>query len=215
MWYLCILVIGGGLIYSFLKYDKRLSINILLPLICIMGYTYIFGRSVEGRIEVWDVDGFVKGTLLRGLSGLSLGVLIAYIMERKQECLIIWHKTIMAGAIVCFGMLIFTLTAERGVYYDRYALLFIPPIILSCFAPNSWFVRLFASRMWTLLGGITFEMLLLHYRIVIPIHESLISKIEIPLWLNYVFYCILTIMISYLFKKLFEIARRICVAYGN
>ena len=42
LWYLSVLVVGGGLIYSMLKHFKDIAISFILPLLVILIYTYIF-----------------------------------------------------------------------------------------------------------------------------------------------------------------------------
>lgn len=85
LWYLSILLVGGGLLYALLKYDQRLALNIVFPWLCLLGYVYIFSNSSDGCIQVWGTDGASVMKLLRGVSGMSLGALLAYFFIRKQK----------------------------------------------------------------------------------------------------------------------------------
>ena len=202
LWYLCILLVGGGLLYSFFRYNKRLATHVIIPLICLMGYTYLFGKSPNGSIEVWDVDGPIKATLVRGMAGMSLGILLACIYEKKCDFITKHHYLIDSVSIVGIIILFFVIITKT--YYDKYILLFIPPVLLACFNGKSLINKVFKSRIWLLLGGVSFEMLLLHFRIAMPLHETLMEKCTIPIWLDYFIYCILTVIISYLFKIMYN-----------
>lgn len=202
LWYLSILVIGGGLIYSLLKYNKRLSINVCLPLLCLIGYTYIFNESQTGSIEVWDVEGGIKAALLRGMAGMSLGVLLSYFMEQKGG--ILEKKPAFTCFVSIISLLMFLFVITSTPYYDKYALLFIPPILLGCFIRESIINKVFASSIWISMGGITFEMLLLHFRIIMPFHSFIFNITNIPICLNYLVYILLLIICSWAFKFMFN-----------
>lgn len=110
LWYLSILLVGGGLLYALLKYDQRLALNIVFPWLCLQGYVYIFSNSPDGSIQVWGANGASVMKLLRGVAGMSLGVLLAYFFTRKQEKLkkhCIWLSIVGGDVLLCIFLLFF------------------------------------------------------------------------------------------------------------
>lgn len=197
LWYLCILLVGGGLIYSILRYNRQLAIKVLLPFLCLWGYTYIFGKSATGSIEVWGVENGIKATLVRGMADMSLGVLLSYVFNVKGQYIRQKLTFINLSSLIGLALVMFIIMGTP--YFDRYILIAIPPLLLACFTEKSLINSLFQSRKWVVLGGGTYEMLLLHFRVVMPIHESLMALFAVPIWLNYLIYGMLLVLMSYLF----------------
>ena len=88
MWYVSVLLFGGAFVYALLRFDKRLTVSIILPMIVLVGYTYIFNMDKRGRIDSFDLYGGVYSPMLRGVCGMSLGVVLGYIFVLKKQCVL-------------------------------------------------------------------------------------------------------------------------------
>ena len=183
---------GGGGIYLLIKYKEELSVKILLPLIILITYTYIF--YVSDNIESW------KGVipLLRGVAGMSIGVLLYYFRER----FII--DNIFCNIIGCMSFILYITIMFVAPFYDKYSLILIPCILLCAFNENSILNKTFKSSIWSFLGSITFEMYLLH-SLFIYILKSMANFLNIDIAYNVILFIILLFVLcsfSYLFKQL-------------
>lgn len=57
MWYVSVLLFGGAFVYALLRFNKRLALSIILPMIVLVGYTYIFSMDKRGRVDGFDLHG--------------------------------------------------------------------------------------------------------------------------------------------------------------
>ena len=169
LWYLSVLVYGGGWIYALIYFYRRLSINIVLPLIVVLGYTFLFNLDLENKIEHWEVATFVKIEMLRGVCDMSLGVLVGYLHERKSEYFIKNKTYVDVFSLLSFiiALILCVLTFDL----DSYNLIFFSVVIVGCLQPKSLFNRLFRSPLWVYLGKLTFDMLLLHAPLIYVFHS--------------------------------------------
>lgn len=182
---------GGGGIYLLIKYKEEFSVKILLPLIILITYSYIF--YVSDNIESW------KGVipLLRGVAGMSIGVLLYYFRER------IIIGNIFCNIIGCMSFILYITIMIITPFYDKYSIIFIPCILLCAFNENSILNKTFKSSIWSFLGSITFEMYILH-SLFIYILKSMTNFLNINIAYNVISFIILLFVLclfSYLFKQ--------------
>lgn len=48
-WYVSVLLVGGGILYAILHYNKKVALSIAFPLFVLLSYTYLLG--VNGSLE--------------------------------------------------------------------------------------------------------------------------------------------------------------------
>lgn len=205
MWYVSVLLFGGAFVYALLRYNKRLAISIVLPMIILVGYTYIFNMDKRGRIDGFDLYGGVYTPMLRGVCGISLGVVLGYIFVLKKQC--IQHiKTWVINALGLFSLCLFLLFEifPTSQSYDRYLLIVVPFLLLACFMESSLFNKLFSSSCFSILGGYSWQMLVYHGRIIIPLYVTLkaILNLTCPLWLDLSLFSVVCVGVSAFFKML-------------
>ena len=205
MWYVSVLLFGGAFVYALLRYNKRLAISIVLPMIILVGYTYIFNMDKRGRIDGFDLYGGVYTPMLRGVCGISLGVVLGYIFVLKKQC--IQHvKTWVINALGLFSLCLFLLFEifPTSQSYDRYLLIVVPFLLLACFMERSLFNKLFSSSCFSILGGYSWQMLVYHGRIIIPLYVTLkaILNLTCPLWLDLLLFSVVCVGVSAFFKML-------------
>ena len=150
-------------------------------------------------LEYWGaVHGFYL-PLWRGISGMGLGVLIGYLLREKKG-LIDHYPRLVSWCSVLSLIAILALMFCNG-QHDACILLFAPPFILGCMHEESWLHKRFTSRWWLFLGGLTYEMLIVHllvrgFFIYFRIYE------QIPALLLVVAYLSIVMLCSYLLKKI-------------
>lgn len=205
MWYVSVLLFGGAFVYALLRFDKRLTVSIILPMIVLVGYTYIFSMDKRGRIDSFDLHGGIYTPMLRGVCGMSLGVVLGYIFVLKKQC-VLRVKTWVIDALGLISLCLFLVFAifPTSQSYDRYLLIIVPFLLLACFVEKSLFNKLFGNKYWAILGGYSWQMLVYHGRIIIPLYVLLKTafKFAIPLWLDLLLFSIVCVGVSAFFKML-------------
>jgi len=159
LWYLSVLIVGGGLLYAMLNTGKRVTVNVILPVLVILVYTYLFS-SDKPSLENWDIVGCFPLPLLRGMAGISIGILTYHIYINNIGSITRYRTLLNLVSIPCFLFFILSMFAVQS--YDCYVLIFVPVMILSCVVPGTWINIAFSSSFWAKCGGITYEMYLLH-----------------------------------------------------
>ena len=163
LWYLNVLVVGGGLIYSMLKHLKDISVSLILPLLVLLIYTYIFNENND-CLEFFGTKNWLYKPLARGIAGMSLGVLLGCLIKRKEASLIKYRHIfdILSGcSLIGLTFIIFSNT-----HYDRYALLCSCIIIITCFIKTSIYNRILTYKIWSFLGELSLEMYIVHFALV-------------------------------------------------
>lgn len=155
MWYVSVLLFGGAFVYALLRFDKRLTVSIILPMIVLVGYTYIFSMDKRGRIDSFDLHGGIYTPMLRGVCGISLGVVLGYIFVLKKQC-VLRVKTWVIDALGLISLCLFLVFAifPTSQSYDRYLLIIVPFLLLVCFVEKSLFNKLFGNKYCAILGGV-------------------------------------------------------------
>ena len=161
-WYLSVLLVGGGLLYAILHGNKKVAISIIFPLFVLLAYTYLIG--INGSTEHFATKGALSQCLLRGMAGMALGVLLAAFKARYSDTLA--KKNVLLDIVCLLAVLIVCIVLFSVKHYDRFALLAFSVLIISCFVPTTFINRILSSGIWAKLGGITFEMLLVHSPVI-------------------------------------------------
>lgn len=205
MWYVSVLIFGGAFVYALLRYNKRLVLSIVLPMVVLVGYTYIFSMDMRGRIDSFDLHGGIYTPMLRGICGISLGVVLGYILVLKKHYL----QRVRTWVIDVLGLISLVLFLgfcyiPTSLSYDRYLLIVVPFLLLACFDEKSLFNKLFGNKCWDILGGYSWQMLVYHGRIIIPLYILLKTafKFAIPLWLDLLLFSFVCVGVSASLKML-------------
>lgn len=198
LWYFSVLIWGGGCLYALLKYNKRLTVNVLLPIYTLLFYTYIFSNrdSIDifnNRISIgcWDKHIFYI-PMLRGLAGMSFGIITAELSLKILPKIKKTHLLFDIISILSFILLLVVFCISKS--YDRYAIIFIPILILNCVSGRGILYRLLNRKIFSQLGGITYEMYILHVPLLL-ILGFLFKDSEMGSVLRYIIF-LLIIMIS-------------------
>lgn len=161
-WYVSVLLVGGGILYAILHWHREVALSVIFPLLVLSSYTYLLGFG--GSLEQFANDGFISQCLLRGIAAMALGIVLAAFKEGYSDFLIENHLWLDIACLLSVAITYIVLFSNR--HYDRFALLAFSVLIVSCFIPSTLINRLFKSSVWGKLGGITFEMLLVHCPII-------------------------------------------------
>jgi peptidoglycan/LPS O-acetylase OafA/YrhL len=199
LWYLCVLLYGGGLIYSIIRNSRKWALGVILPLFVIFGYSYIFSNH-NCCIERWGNNDGIYLPFVRGIADMSLGVLLMAFISRKRS-LLCNHLLLINMMSICglCGIIVQSLIEPS---YDQYVLIFLPFLLMACFLDNTIFNRLFSHKIWEVLGSLSFEMFLIHAFIAKCFSHTIMHILSTP-WLIVCCYLTTVIISAYLFKRIF------------
>jgi len=200
LWYVVVLIIGGFIIYALLDYNQKLSLKVIFPILILLYFTFCFNKGES--IERWQVEGGVfYNPLWRGTAGLALGTILFYLFRNYGNKL----NMEALNLISCFSFVLALVLLFAPAFYDSYFLLLFPTIIIGALFQESWLNRLFCSDKWITVGGITYEMYLLHIPIK-GIIGSIADKTELHLSHAAIItsYVALTILSAYLLQIIYK-----------
>lgn len=156
MWYLSVLLIGGALLYALLRNNRNKAITLYIPFVCIFGLAYVYNAEHD----------FIPGinrSLMRGLSEMSLGVLIAVLMERKKQAIARRAGWFDLMGIVAFCGFTLMILAEGN--YDYLSVVLVPLMLIAIMTPECRAARMVHSKIWLHLGGLSLYMYIIHQAI--------------------------------------------------
>lgn len=194
VWYLSVLIVGGGLLYAF-AYNFKRFLSCIAPCIVLFGYTFLVNVTNGNFDEFYTVE-FMRLPLLRGLCGMSLGMLIGA-LSKKQD-LIKRQIIIDILCLLSFGGIIYCLCSTAN--WDIYFCLFSAIVIFSCLIPNSLINKVVHQDFFNRLGNIAFDMLLLHFPVNILWYHSI--GIHLPSQMSVLLCLIVNVIMAWLFNFL-------------
>ena len=204
LWFLCVLIVGGGMIYTWIYVNKRITIGVVLPLLIVIGFSFLFNISTEIKIEHWGVYGIVALPLLRGILDMSIGVLLAYLQLKKSKN--IQQKRHIFNIIWIVSFVLVIILHFLPFDLDQYSLIFFSLLVVGAMIPGSIVEKIFRGDIWLKLGSITFSMLVLHasiIRIYLDFIHPYIGTGNRVIKMG--LYILLLVGVSFLFDRLFDV----------
>ena len=161
LWFVSILIFGGAIIFSFFINCGHKAIAIIIPLMVILGITYLTSFGDCGLVWREQLKGSpLSCDLMRGVLEMGIGVLLSYIYDQKKDSFKNQPLLVnIIGFIGAFGMLLIVLSYNN---YDTLALFFVPMLILGCVNAKSWLSRVFKGKVWGWLGELSMYMYFIH-----------------------------------------------------
>lgn len=197
VWYLSSLIFGGAFLYSFLTYNRRLSLRLFFPIV-LMILTYIFSNG--NNVDLWGVEGWFYRPLLRGVAGMGIGVLLGHFLQFYKDRLSIRFVNITSILSLCGILLILFLENT----FDAYIFLFSPFVILSCFYEKSLLYKCTSFQVFGRLGEITFDMLIIHCIIInvyVLVNRYMNLSYSIPILIAYL---VIVVCSSFILNRIFK-----------
>lgn len=159
LWFLSILIFGGAILYGMLCSFYKQSTSLFLPAICIFGFSFLLSNGncqLQNQMNLYGLQSW----MIRGLSEMSLGIMISVFFIKKRQSIIGRTKILNVMSIVALvGM--FLMAIAHG-NYDYLALFLVPILIITCVTENSLFDLIFKSDIWDYLGGLSMYMYFIH-----------------------------------------------------
>ena len=197
LWYYSVLIWGGAIWYAILRFNAKACVNIVLPLFVLSYYSWHFGNY--DSLEVWGHHG-IYVPFFRGLADMGTGILLAclvpYVPVNSLSKLVMHFMTITS--LPLFAYLLYAQAS-----YDKYCLILIPLILLDCIHKDGLLGKLLNRRVFSFMGGVSFEMYVLHFPLILLFNKvKNVCGISASPLSVFVVYVVLITIISIFFKKL-------------
>lgn len=204
-WFFSILIYGGAIVYTLIKYYPKACIRIVFPILTCLFYTSIFNFQDGPGLEQWRVEVFFSMPFLRGVTDISLGVLIGYAFFSYQQ---IWQKyTKCLDALGIISSILYVWIIFSGQKEAPYAILFICMLLICCLNPDSRIHLIFKSTKWLYLGNMAFDLFLIHVVLKFGIYAIGKYLYLTPLT-QFLCYAVLLIPTAYMFRVLINAIQR-------
>ena len=198
IWYISVLIVGGGLIYSSLKNFNKIATDFLFPLITLLVYTYLLNENGYS-LEMWGTNNGFHLPFWRGIAGMCLGCIISKVFMLKEisfQTKFIKHLNVL----FVFALMGCIYSVFSIKHYDGYVILCFIIIILSCFLQNSIINKLIFQKIWLKMGSLSLDMFILHAYVLRFIYKAenmnILQKDSV---VNLLYYIPLLLVMSYLF----------------
>lgn len=161
LWQLCTLIVVSHIMFSLLKWEKNLTLNVLCPLITIGVYTYFANAYDVAEPKDWGVEcQFIYIPLVRAAGNLAIGMFANYPINCCLEYLngIDNKKTsIIVSVMGCLTIIVFFL--NRG----SYAIVIPFLLLLICLLyRKSIFTILFSAKIFSYFDKLSLALYLNH-----------------------------------------------------
>lgn len=202
LWYLSVLIFGGGFIYNLLKVNTTVTVKVILPIFSVLVYTYIFQHGQNHMVEYFGIKhGVLYMPMLRGLADMSIGVLGYHFLINQKEQIAqnnAYQRLINVLAIssVAIVLLLFFI----DTHFDEYFILLSVFILFGCFTESGILTKYIKSNIWIKLGGITYEMLLIHNIVSLCLNQAN-DYIQLNQIILLIIYIGLVISLSFALKR--------------
>lgn len=198
IWFFSTLIYGGALVYALTKYYTNVSIRIIFPVIAFCYFAYTFQNGTTESLENWNVISFIPLALVRGISEMGFGVVIGYLFYNYGEVLQRNLKVLNFGATVALILYLAVVIDNRQ--FSQYALVFIPILICTALTKGSILSRFLKGKIWLFLGGLSFDIFIIHYPMIAIFRHFLLVCAGLPLWLMATLYYVSLVPAAYIFN---------------
>ena len=196
MWYFCVLIWGGALLYYLIDKYRDLSTHLFIPIICLLVLTFLCNQG--GTLAIWEIYGCFYIPFMRGIAEMGLGILLCTFAHSR------YNKLRNSKCIDCLSVIAFILTFylfDASENYDKYVFLTFPLIIFAGMQNRSFLHASFQHKIWLKLGGVTWEMYLIH-----AVLGSIVSNILIELGFSwniywFILYAVIATCTAFVFKS--------------
>ncbi len=160
IWFISILLLAGAFLYSLLRNYNHFAISIIIPAISFWGISYLLQNGTHSFANSTHIPGFYS-RCVRGVSEMGIGILLAYVLNRKEFLFRKYKKFIGLSAAISLLGIVLIVSANGN--YDYLLLFFIPLILSSCIIKDSLLQKVFYHNFWRRFGDISMYMYFIHY----------------------------------------------------
>lgn len=203
LWQVSTLVISGYFIYTLLRYNEKLSTQILFPVAILLIQVYL-----KGDIDTFGTVGIFYIPMVRAFSAISFGVLVFKLLHSE-----IYAKNFAQHKLALNICSILSLVTVF-VFHDNQILLITSVFIIAALVePTSWLNKIFNHKIFSSFGELSYAVYLNHALIVWFMYDfapDIFRVLSIPsntfitgavFFTGLTVYSVITLALVKLFKK--------------
>lgn len=179
-WYMPVFLWVGFLYLYLLLYYKHISINLIVPLSCILGYAWCYHQfgALPLHVEPY-IGSFMTGGLLRGIAGLALGILLfnihTYIHTHIHTSRI--TRILFFVLFIYFLIKSIKLFLRESIDYNDFLIIwYLSAVVL--LSANINFENSYIGKITKYLGDISYYIFLIHILILNVLIDFGLSDIK-------------------------------------
>ena len=212
LWFFSVLIYGGAIVYALTKYHTRMSIRLIFPLTTLLFFSYAFNYGHGDGLEQWRAVGAFPMPMVRGIADIALGVMPGYIIFNYMPVIQRHTRTLDVATLLATAGYIAIVARSRAD--TSYAIIFIAIILTAALNGQSAIHRLFKSRKWLIMGGVTFDLFLIHYPLIAAVSGTA-KLLHLPAVYSHAAYIIILIPAAFIFKAIADRLRKTLASRHN
>lgn len=166
-WFISVLVIGGGILYSVLVNFNKKATSVFIPILVLFGINY---NQTDGTLNIVQGIPFIHGLyppFVRGCVDMGLGIITSYVFYNK----IFFFKNHfkLFDLLGCISLIGFSLILFASNNFDYLVIVFLPMIVIMCLNSHSFLTKFFIphiSHIVLWLGGLSMYMFFIHFFVI-------------------------------------------------
>lgn len=206
LWFFSVLIYAGAIVYCLVRHYTNISIRVLFPLVTLCFFAYSFNYGYQNQLEGWRVNGMLPMTMVRGFCEMAFGSLIGYFIFNYEEKFKTLECILNVLSVILTPIYLWIVFFDKS--FANYVFLYFPILLICAFNKDSWICRLLSGKFWIKLGGLTFDMFLIHILLIHVVWGSC-RYFSIGGVISATIYIISLIPATILFKAFVDIVNRL------
>lgn len=196
MWYFCVLIVGGYFLYYLISCNKNLAIHFLIPIISLATLTYLC--NLQNTFENFETQGVFYIPLFRGIAEMGIGIILCAFANSRYNKM---HRSIWIDCLVIIAILLTFYIFVNGGRFDKFAIIIFSFLVYAGIWNKGFLHVIFEHPVWLRLGGVTYEMYLLHAILgSVAYRLGAFVNISIDNVCSFVIYVVVVTLLSFVFK---------------
>lgn len=166
LWQISTLVISGYFIYTLLRYNEKLSTQIIFPVAILLIQVYL-----KGDIDTFGTVGIFYIPMVRAFSAISFGVLVFKLLHSE-----VYTKNFAQHKLTLNICSILALITVFVLHDNQILLITSVFIIAALIEPTSWLNKIFNHKIFSSFGELSYAVYLNH-ALVIWIMDDFVQEI--------------------------------------
>lgn len=199
LWQLSTLIISSYIIYSLMCYDKKLTINVICPLIAILGCTYFSNAYETHVVEYWGViANFISASLLRAFTGLCIGVSL-YELIRKVAKWLEKKSAFFVSVIAAISIIYFSANNIMGNTFQGIISFII--VFSVCLCPKGILSFLFNRKIFKSCEKLSLAIYVSHAFVIWVVEVLVKNRMT---WSSIAIFTVVLLIYSYIFARVVD-----------
>lgn len=200
LWFFSVLIFGGGIVYALVRYYREISVRIIFPLLFILYMTECFHFGTRENLEAFYINGALSMPLARGIVEIGFGCLVGYAF--KNYGYIATKHAMFLNVLSIMAIILYVVVMVSSRNDVNYVFIFFPIMIIAAMQQSNWLHRFLNRDIWSRLGGLSYDLYLIHAVLIALCKHFLLRDAGIGLMKVAIVYYLLLLPCAYAFDRL-------------